>query len=299
MPRVSVIIPTYNCAQFVCQAIDSVLDQTFTDYEIVVVDDGSTDDTKSKLEPYFDKIKYIFQKNKGLACARNTAIKNSSGELIALLDSDDLYMPMRLEKSVKIFDQDSNVGLTHGDAIYISHTGETLGPFERDTSHLSGYIWEDLIMRKSLLICPTITFRKACLSKSGLFDENLSKLGAEDRDMWIRIAQHFRVYYIPENLAYYRITPGSMSKDDGKMLQARLYLIDKYYPPGKGFNFKRRKALNSTFMKMGDWAYWDGSYRKAYDHYITAIRHYPWGFVTWYHLAKAIVKGFKSKLVVK
>lgn len=97
MPKISVIIPTYNRAHYVSQAIDSVLAQTFTDYEILVIDDGSIDNTKEVLQSYLDKITYIYQENKGVSAARNTGLRLARGEWIAFLDSDDIWLPEKLE----------------------------------------------------------------------------------------------------------------------------------------------------------------------------------------------------------
>ncbi|MCK5687171.1 glycosyltransferase, partial [bacterium] len=253
MPKVSVIIPAFNAEKFICDAIESVLQQTYKGYEIIVVDDGSTDNTASLLNNYGKAIKYIRQENKGLAIARNVAIQNSQGEYIALLDADDLFSPNRLARGVDVLDHEPEIGLTHADAVRISEQGELLGVFERDTTYLDGYISDELLLRKSLLICPTIMFRKECLVKAGMFDENLTRLGVEDRDLWIRIAQHYKVKYIPEVLAYYRNSVGSMSKDHEKMLEARLYVINKYCPESAGLQIKRRRVLSATFRKMGDW----------------------------------------------
>ena len=96
MPKVSVIIPTYNGAQYIKQAVDSVLAQTYDDYEIIVVDDGSTDDTAELLRPYGDRITYLYQENRKLPAARNTGIRTARGQYLAFLDSDNLFLPHKL-----------------------------------------------------------------------------------------------------------------------------------------------------------------------------------------------------------
>ncbi len=111
MPKVSVIIPTYNRAHFLCEALDSALSQTFKDFEIIIVDDGSTDNTKQVLEKYGSRIYYIYQENKGRAEARNTGIRRAKGEHIAFLDDDDIWLPNKLEKQVFFLDARPDIGI--------------------------------------------------------------------------------------------------------------------------------------------------------------------------------------------
>src|ERR1700731_3001106 len=124
MPKVDVIIPAYNAARYLPFAIESVMAQTFDDWRILLVDDGSTDDTAEVVAPYRerlgDKLKYIKQANGGLPAARNAAIRNSSAEFLALLDADDIWLPNRLEESLKVFEGKPQVGLSHG---YIARVG--------------------------------------------------------------------------------------------------------------------------------------------------------------------------------
>ena len=110
-PLVSVIIPTYNSSQYIKEAIDSVLAQTYKNFEIIVIDDGSTDNTKEVLAPYLSVIKYIYKNNGGPASARNRGIKEANGEFVAFLDADDVWKPDRLARGVDILDQRPEVGL--------------------------------------------------------------------------------------------------------------------------------------------------------------------------------------------
>jgi glycosyltransferase involved in cell wall biosynthesis len=111
-PQVSVVIPAYNCAAYVGQAVDSVLRQTYTDWEIIVVDDGSRDDTKLILEQYGDRIRYIYQQNQGVSIARNRGIELARGEFIAFLDADDYFLPDKIAAQIAVFAAQPNLGIT-------------------------------------------------------------------------------------------------------------------------------------------------------------------------------------------
>lgn len=126
-PRVSVIIPVYQGDRFLTEAVESVLNQTYTHYEIIVIDDGSTDNSHKILEPYFDKIHYVFQKNQGVAAARNYGIKIAKGELIAFLDQDDLWCPDKLALQVACFDTQPKLEIVHCGWRRVNAIGETLG----------------------------------------------------------------------------------------------------------------------------------------------------------------------------
>ncbi|MGD1918033.1 MAG: glycosyltransferase family 2 protein [Pleurocapsa sp.] len=111
LPNVSVVIPAYNAAHFLGQALESIFAQTYTEYEIILVDDGSTDNTKTILEPYLSRINYIYQPNKGVAAARNKGIEIAQGRLIAFLDADDLFLPQKLQQQVALFKLHPDVGM--------------------------------------------------------------------------------------------------------------------------------------------------------------------------------------------
>ena len=217
MKKVSVIIATYNCAEYISEAIDSVISQTFQDFEIIIVDDGSTDDTRKILDHYlnnYDNIKYIYQENQGPGIARNIAIENSKGEYIAFLDADDMWFQDRLEIGVKILDEDSEIGLVHGIDINLLANGKLINNNQKTKRNkLSGYIADDLLLRKIHINGGTVLFRRECVKKVGLIDENLSKIGVEDRDLWYRIAREYKVKFVNKPMAYYRVRKNSMSKN--------------------------------------------------------------------------------------
>ncbi|WP_143438568.1 glycosyltransferase family A protein, partial [Hydrocoleum sp. CS-953] len=125
-PRVSVIIPVYNCDRYISQAIESILAQTYQSYEIIVIDDGSTDNTRLALQPYIEKIRYVYQENQGVSAARNHGIDLARGELIAFLDADDFFLPDKLTAQVGVFDAQPNLGIVHSGWRRVNQQGETI-----------------------------------------------------------------------------------------------------------------------------------------------------------------------------
>lgn len=227
MPRVSVIIPTYNYAQFVEQAILSVLAQTYKNFEIIVVDDGSTDTTAQRLQPYTDQgeITYLYQPNKGLPGARNTGIRHSQGEFIAFLDADDIWTPDKLQLQVELFDRQPELGFIFGNSRkFLGSLASRRTSFE-DISPSHGDVTAELLQR-SFLPMPTVIVRRSALEAVGLFDETLDS--CEDLDMWLRLSLRFKAGYVDQVVAWYRLHSLSMSSNFEKIATRRLRVIKKF-----------------------------------------------------------------------
>lgn len=186
---VSVIIPTYNRARAMCDAVDSVLAQTFTGFELIVVNDGSTDDTAEALASYGDCIHFINQPNRGVSAARNTGIVASRGELIAFLDSDDAWLPHKLQAQVDFFAANPAVMWQQTEEIWIRN-GKRVNPKKRHQK-LQGRIFMESL--ELCLISPSaVMLRRKVLDEFGLFDESLP--ACEDYDLWLRILTKYPVY---------------------------------------------------------------------------------------------------------
>jgi glycosyltransferase involved in cell wall biosynthesis len=222
---ISVIIPTYNYAKYLPQAIESVLNQTLKNFEIIVVDDGSTDNTKDVLKPYRSSIRYIYQQNKGLPSAKNTGIKASHGEFIAFLDSDDLWLPEKLELQKRFYNEHPSVGMVICNGFLFDETGiirtffpvDSINPIPKDL-HTS------LFLQNIIPVLTTLT-SKNCFDKIGLHDETLTS--AEDLDLWIRLTRYFTVGYVPEPLVKYRKHPEAMSMNVERMCENKIRVIKK------------------------------------------------------------------------
>ena len=254
MPTVDVIVPAYNAAQFLPAALDSVIAQTFADWRILLIDDGSQDDTPEIGRRYADRLGdrfcYLRQANAGLPAARNTAIRHATADLMALLDADDVWLPRRLELSVAAFAGRPHVGLAYGFVSRIDAGGRVLDTFARRPRHAEGRIAPYIYMRAMDLPCPTITFRREAAQRAGMFDETMR--ASEDRDLWIRIALLYEVALVPEVIAFYRVSPQTMSTDPNRMFQAQMRVLDKHYgAPGCGWR-ARKVGLGWSYRQRAE-----------------------------------------------
>jgi len=227
MPRVSVITPTFNCAGFLDRAIASALAQTYTDYEVIVADDGSTDDTRDVVAPFATKVRYFFQPNGGLSSARNLGLSKASGEFIAYLDADDMWYPHKLESQVAFLDAHEECGLVHSDVTVVDELDQVIHRrFNHETGRKvpHGYCLMDLLRRCHIQI-PTVLERRNNIERAGTFDERLKSL--EDYFHWITVAMEGMAFgYINEPLAYYRWRAGSLSRNPRGMAEAHVTMLE-------------------------------------------------------------------------
>jgi glycosyltransferase involved in cell wall biosynthesis len=225
MAKISVVIPFYNSMAYLPVTLESILKQTFTDFEVLIINDGSTDNILEWAKGITDsRIRVISQENKGLAGARNTGIANSNGEYIAFVDADDLWAPTKLEKQVRCLDENLEVGLVHTWMLFIDEKGKSTGRVLQ--SYAEGNAWKQVVV-KNVIACPSVMIRRCCFEKVGVFEPGRNPV--EDWDMWIRIAANYPLAVIKEPLAYYRQVPGSMSKNWQAMEQGFKLTIEKAF----------------------------------------------------------------------
>ncbi|HLE62976.1 MAG TPA: glycosyltransferase [Pyrinomonadaceae bacterium] len=203
MPKVSIITAAYNHVRFVRQCLESAQSQTYRDFEHVVVDDGSSDGTADILQSFAGKINYIRQENRGTHAAINRGIRASSGKYIALLDSDDIWLPNKLELQIQRLDESPETGLVYSQANVIDPTGnpknngEPIGRPFADPRRT----YEELL-KDNHIPALTAVFRRSCAEEVGYFNESLKAMS--DWDLWIRIAAKWSTSFVPEVLAHYR-----------------------------------------------------------------------------------------------
>jgi len=296
MSKVSVIIPTYNYGHYIEEAIDSVLAQTYKDYEIIVVDDGSTDNTEEVVSKYGPKIKYIYQENQGLSAARNTGIKKSNGEYIAILDSDDLWFPWKLEKQMKLFEANSVLGLVYSDGFAFSEKGvfdDFL--FGENTNFYRGRVFDKLLLN-NFISCPSALVKRDCFNKVGLFDTSLD--ACEDWDMWLRISLYYEIDYVNEPLVKHREHKGSMHTKAEMMEEAALKVLNKIFLQKNISFILKRKAYSKIYLISGDRYYNVGKLGKSRNRFFKSLLFYPLSFKPWISATESFV-SLKIKRVLK
>jgi teichuronic acid biosynthesis glycosyltransferase TuaG len=229
MPKVSVIIPCFNSQNTIKETVESVLVQTMQDFEVIVVDDGSTDDTKQALSDYGDRVKYLYRENGGQSAARNTGIRAARGEILAFVDSDDLWYPEKLEKQIRILDE-QKLDWCYCDCLYFRDNDSfNLGKHsELFYPAKVGWIVKSLLMG-NCIASPTPVIRRSVFERCGLFDESPQFRIGEDWEMWLRIAAQYPVGYSAEVLAKHREHAGSVSYsvDPKTALASHLAVIEK------------------------------------------------------------------------
>lgn len=226
---VSVIIPTYNREKLISETVQSVLDQTFSDFELIIIDDGSTDGTEDVVNSFLDdRIKYIYQTNSGRSHARNHALNMARGRYITFLDSDDLYLPDKLQLQVDFLDTHPEFGMVYASAYCMDEAGELLSDSYKAT--VSGQIYKDIAFYVPVTITlPTVMARREVFDKVGGFDEKMDRF--EDTDMWRRIAKEFLVGAIPNFTCKLRTHDGNSlaGQDPINIFAAIIFYIDKIF----------------------------------------------------------------------
>ena len=268
MPKVSVIIPTYNRIESLRLAIKSVLAQTFQDFEIIVVDDASHDNTAEVVARFKDeRIRYIRHgTNKKISASRNTGVLNSQGRYIAFLDDDDEWLSEKLQLEVDLLE---NSPLKTG-AVYTGFykIDKVSGATVVQVPTKKGFIFNDMLTQ-NWLGTSTVLLKKECFEKVGLFDESINF--GEDYDMWIRISKEFQFEYIEEPLVKYSASGNKISNDYDKVIKGYEILIDKYH---KLFA-RNRKSCSRFYLSLGVLYCYNKNPAKGRKAFLKAIQIYP------------------------
>lgn len=228
MPRVSVVIPTYNCARFLGQTIDSALRQAYRDFEIIVVDDGSTDDTQQVVAGYGKTIRYVYQSNQGASAARNVALSIASGEFIAYLDADDLWIADKLSRQVEYLDAHPACGFLHTEVSVIDEQNKVLHTrfnYETNRPVPQGLCIRELLLRSHIQTL-TVLERRTAFDDAGMFDLRLPV--AQDYLHWLGVVlRGYEVGYLAEPLGQYRWRAGSLMSSQRRLVEdfVRIYEI--------------------------------------------------------------------------
>lgn len=243
-PQVSVIIPTYNRGWVIKEAIDSVLAQDYTEFELIVVDDGSTDHTSDVLDSYRNDIKVLSQKNKGVSAARNRGIAEASGKFIAFLDSDDLWLSQKLSVQIEFFNQTPDALICQTEEVWVRN-GLRVNPRKRHKKP-SGMIFKPSL--ELCLVSPSaVMIQRNLLDRVGEFDENLP--ACEDYDLWLRISCRFPVHLIDAPLIIKRGGHDDQLSSRAGLDKFRIKAIEKIIKSGLLSNDQHRAAVNTLKKK--------------------------------------------------
>jgi len=228
MPHVSVLIPTYNHARFIAQTLASALRQSYRDFEIILVNDGSTDDTVRRIKPFLRQIRYFYQPNSGPGAAYNLGLKHSRAEFVAFLNSDDLWAPDKLAQQVTYFQDHPEIGLVHTNFEEIDVEGETIkSNIHRIKFPAIGKCLENLIYGSSVA-CSSVMVKRSWLQKVGLFDVVRRASPACDFDLLLRLSEQGCLFgYLPKVLTKYRRHPSGIRESKLKYKEAIVYIFSK------------------------------------------------------------------------
>jgi glycosyltransferase involved in cell wall biosynthesis len=317
-----VVIPTYNRAHYIAESIQSVLDQTYRDFELIIVDDGSTDNTKEVVSGFKDpRIRYIYQERRGVAAAANVGIKASTGEYIGLMASDDIWLPRYLELQLALLDSHPETSVVCSDMyIFDSDTGTSLGRLWQDKS--DRYLREtqdgirqpltEFLSRGALFTTQTSIINHKVFHEVGYLDESLPN-GNEDYDMFVRILHRFSIGIVNQPLAKYRRHRDSLSRNFEQLYRGRLAVINKmlnnYSLSDEHIKLVQRR-LARTHCEYG----WEkiresGGVVRGREKLLAAIRVNPWWPRPYLYLAfsllgnraiqtlKSMLKSWKKWLV--
>jgi glycosyltransferase involved in cell wall biosynthesis len=291
-PLVSVVIPTYNQAAMLVEAVESALAQTYPNREVIVVDDGSTDDTAARMAPYTNsgRVRYLVQQNRRQAAARNAGIHEAQGELIAFLDHDDLWAPSKLERQVPLFEP-PEVGLVYSGAVEVDLDGNVL--WEKGSEKFCrGRIFDRLLF-DHFITNSTVVVRHAYLDRTGLLDEAL--FAVADMHLWLRICHDYEADFIPDALVSCR-RHGANMKDDPRLIPEQRYLalIDIFRRYGLDMDQPAGwRRLNADYQFFLGYQERRTHLFRALGHYLQAMRFEPrWAQAA--AIAKLFVPGYEA-----
>ena len=290
---ISIITPTYNRASYLPETIRSALGQTYTNFELIIVDDGSEDDTCSVLEPFLadTRVRYFYQKNQGQSVARNVAIAQSSGGLIAFLDSDDVWKPDKLEKQVAVFEAYPDVDIVHGDEAVIDERSVVIS--RKNMARHSGFITRQLLADNSVSITTALVKRR-CFEEMGCFDVSVGV--ADDYELWLRFSARYRFHYEPGIVASYRVMADQISSDKYRRFEANEVIIRRFLARyGDVLSVgERRWGLARFYCRKARFMASVGKRSEAFGALRRAFSNAPLDSVVWRALYRTLVPRYSN-----
>lgn len=271
MPTVSIIIPTYNREQLVGRAIQSVFAQTYQDFELIIVDDGSTDDTERLVKSFkSEKIRYIrHRENKGPAAARNTGIRSAQGDYIAFQDSDDEWVPEKLEKQMRaLATAPPEVGIVYTNFYVTTKNNRKRFGAYASLAPKGGDVFSSLLKGRFVLPSATV-IKRECFERVGVFDERLSPI--EDSELLLRFSRHYHFKCINEPLVLYYPQPDSISKNKSARIKPYKLILEMYFEDIK----QDKRILANCYFRLGNILCSAGELSQGKSYLIKSITIYP------------------------
>jgi glycosyltransferase involved in cell wall biosynthesis len=273
--KVSVIIPLYNGEKYINQAIESVLEQTYTNYEIIVVDDGSTDNSKQILSPYFDKIKYIYQKNQGVAAARNKGLEIATGDYIAFLDQDDYWLENKLERQINCFQSLPQISIIHSGWYRVNENNQIKGKIEPWNQvpllDLKNWLWWKPVLLGAMM------FRRRDILQVGGLDTNFKQVCDLELVLNLTLAG-YKTTWLKEITLFYREHDRNDSLNTRVQAEESIQVLDKFFSaPNLSIQIKQWEKECRYYTLI--WCAWR-LYYTGYLQEMTLYLHKSWQYKT-------------------
>ncbi|MFH1845385.1 MAG: glycosyltransferase [bacterium] len=286
-PLVSVVCASYNMGHYLVEAVDSVLNQTYDNLEVIVVNDGSTDDTLEVLATYADnpRVIAINQENAGQTKAKNRGLQEARGELVGFCDADNAWLPDKLARQVPYFAEPGSLGVVYGDIVLMDDKSNDLSTpaIERHSGRITGRLLASNFVTFNTTLVP-----RRILEEVDGFDESLS-MGI-DYDLWLRISVNYEFLYLPQTLARYRIWGGQMSHRTGERMDNFFRLLAGFLEkhPDSVTPAEANRAWAHSLTTRGRWHASMGNRGEAWQDYRQALQHRPLDLRTWKSLGRLL-----------
>ena len=287
-PLVSVLTASYNMGHYLREAVDSVLAQGWPTLEVIIIDDGSTDDTPRVCETWRDepRVRIIRQTNQGQTAAKNTGLKAACGEFVGFCDADDSWLPQKLRRQVPVLRSRPEVAVVYGDTALVDARGEPLPdiPVQRFSGRITGPL-----LANNFVTFNTVLVRRKVLEEFGGFDESMRM--AIDYDLWLRISTRHEFVYLRETLARYRIWGGQMSRRTGERFEAYFRMLERFLEryPGSVTPAEVKRAYAYTYTTRAVWRARAGDRAAAWADLRLALRTRPVELRAWKMAARLLL----------
>jgi glycosyltransferase involved in cell wall biosynthesis len=270
-PKVSVVIPAFNSARYIREAIESVFDQDYCDYEIIVIDDGSTDSTLNIVKSYSSRINILTQDHKGPGAARNLGVHHAQGDYIAFLDSDDIWLYDKLRTQVAVLDAEPNLSFVCSEAFVFTDDDGVIDLWQKDPNVTESF---ECLLENNFITTLTVLMRRSCFKAVKGFDERL--LNAQDYDLWLRLTMNkYKFKYICKPLAKYRRHQMNNTRNTDQRVRSYELLLKKKDIWMHMPIFKKRKRLAGISYGFANTYLSNKQYSKAARFYLKSVLYHP------------------------